>query len=82
MIKVLLEGLAPDLDEASIQTWFFEEGDPVEEGEELLELSTGSGILTILVPSSGILAEVYYDEGETVSKGEALCAIDAEEAKV
>ncbi|MDD5217771.1 MAG: lipoyl domain-containing protein [Candidatus Omnitrophica bacterium] len=76
MIEVTLSGLAKDQDEATIQTWFFEEGDPVEEGDNLVELITEDGVISIQATASGILAEVYYDEGELVAKGEVLCTID------
>lgn len=79
MKEVLLEGLSSQVEEATIQAWFLEEGDMVTEGEDLVELSTEEGTVTIQAPCSGVLAEVYYDEGEIVSKGEVLCMVDDEE---
>jgi pyruvate/2-oxoglutarate dehydrogenase complex dihydrolipoamide acyltransferase (E2) component len=80
MKEILLEGLSKSVEEATIQTWFVEEGDPVTEGDNLVELSSEEGTVTITAPVSGILAEVYYDEGESVSKGEILCTVDDEES--
>lgn len=80
MIEVLLQGLAAHLDEATVRTWFYEEGDSIQEGDDLAELSTEDGTITIQVPSSGILAEVYYDEGEVVARDEVLCSIDDAES--
>ena len=80
MKEVVLEGLSKNVEEATIQTWFVEEGDPVNEGDSLVELSTEEGALTVTAPISGVLAEVYYDEGESVSKGEILCTVDDEES--
>ena len=80
MREVLLEGLAKDVEEATVQTWFFEEGDAINEGDDLVEVTSEAGVITLQAPASGILAEVYYDEGELVSKGEVLCTIDDEEA--
>ncbi len=79
MVEVVLEGLAQNVEEGTIQTWFFEEGDAVNEGDDLVDLSTEEGTVMIQAPKSGILAEVYYDEGEIVAKGEILCTIDDEE---
>ena len=76
MKDVNLEGLSKQIEEATIQTWFFEEGDMVTEGDDLVELSTEEGTAVIPASATGILAEVYYDEGETVAKGETLCTID------
>ncbi len=79
MHEVALEGLGPHVEEGTVQTWFFEEGDPVNEGDDLVEITTEEGTVTIQAGSTGILAEVYYDEGEVVAKGEVLCTIDDEE---
>jgi len=82
MVEVVLEGLVQHVEEATVQRWFFEEGDAVNEGDDLVELSSEEGPLTLQVPASGILAEVYYDEGELVAKGEVLCTIDDEESEM
>lgn len=81
MIEVQLEGLAKHVEEGTIQQWFVEEGDPVSEGDDLVEVASEEGVVTISAPASGVLAEVYYDEGEVVSKGEVLCTIDEEQAE-
>ena len=80
MVEIVLDGLGPAIDEGTIQNWFFEEGDIISEGNDLVELSTEEGLLTIQAPVSGVLAEVYYDEGELVAKGEILCTIDEGES--
>ncbi len=80
MVEVLLEGLAAHVEEATILNWFIEEGDSVNEGDDLVELSTEEGNVTIQACATGVLAEVYYDEGEIVAKGEVLCTIDDEES--
>ena len=79
MKEVLLEGLAPNIQEATVRAWYFEEGDAVNEGDELVEMTTEDGDVILSAPKSGVLAEVYYDEGESVGKGEVLCSIDDEE---
>lgn len=81
MVEIVLEGLGAHVEEATIQTWFVEEGDVVSEGDDLVELATEEGTVTIHAPATGILAEVYYDEGEVVAKGETLCTVDNEESE-
>lgn len=76
MKEVTLEGLSKNTEEGTIQTWFFEEGDAINEGDDLVELTSEDGTISVSAPVSGILAEVYYDEGEVVAKGEVLCIID------
>lgn len=80
MKEVTLEGLSKNTEEATVQTWFFEEGDAINEGDDLVEMTSEDGTLTVSAPISGILAEVYYDEGEIVAKGEVLCIIDDDSA--
>ena len=79
MIEVVLEHLPEGATQAAVQAWYFEEGDAVSKGDEIAELSTEEGTVTITAPDSGILAEVYYDEGESVELGETLCLIEDEE---
>lgn len=80
MIEVVLNNLPPGVEEATIQTWYFEEGDAVMKGDEVVELTTEEGTVTVTAPAAGILAEVYYDEGESVGRGEVLCLIEDEES--
>lgn len=79
MIEVLAKGLPSNVEDVTIKTWFVEEGDPVTEGDDLVELATEDTVITIQAPATGILAEVYFDEDETVQRDEAICIIDDEE---
>jgi pyruvate/2-oxoglutarate dehydrogenase complex dihydrolipoamide acyltransferase (E2) component len=79
MFEVLAKGLGKSVDEATVKTWFFEEGDSVTEGDDLVELATEDSVVMISVPATGVLAEVCIDEGDTVQRDEVLCIIDDEE---
>ena len=79
MVEVTLEHLPEGATQAAIRTWYFEEGDTVAKGDEIVELATEEGTVTLTAPASGILAEVYYDEGEAAEVGEILCLIEDEE---
>ena len=76
MIDVLAKGLGKGVDEAVIKTWFFQEGEHVTEGDDLVELATEDSTVTIPVPANGILAEVFFDVGETVQRDEVICVVD------
>lgn len=78
MKEILLSGLPVGVDEAQVQTWFYEEGDAVTEGDEIVELLVNDTTFTLTAPYAGILSEVYFDEGETVERDEVICAIDEE----
>jgi len=79
MFEVLAKGLGKNVDEATVKTWFFEEGDAVTEGDDLVELATEDSTVTISAPATGVLAEVCIDEDDTVQRDELLCIIDDEE---
>lgn len=78
MLEISLHNLSKNYQEATVQTWFVEEGDPVEEGDDLVELLTADGVIMLQAPVPGVLSEVYYDEGEVISKDDLLCIIDNE----
>ena len=79
MFEVLAKGLGKNIDEATVKTWFFEEGDAVTEGDDLVELATEDSVVLISVPTTGVLAEVCIDEDDVVQRDEVLCIIDDEE---
>jgi len=80
MAKVILSELGEGAREATISYWHFEEGDKVEEGEDLVEIATDKSTFNVPAPCSGVLTEVYYEEGDIVTAGEVLANIEEEEA--
>lgn len=76
MIDVLAKGLGKRVEEATIKRWYFEEGDHVKEGDDLVELTAENLTVTIPAPADGVLAEVFFSEGETVQRDEVICVVD------
>ncbi len=76
MFEVLAKGLGKNVDEATVKTWFFEEGDSISEGDDLAELANEDSTVTITAPVAGTLAEVCIDEDDIVQRDEVLCVID------
>lgn len=79
MKDVIMPELEDGNDFAVIAYWHFEEGDPVEEGDDLVAINTSSGTIHLPAPVSGVLHEVYYDEGEDVEANESLGSIEEDE---
>lgn len=79
MFEVLAKGLGKNVDEATVKAWFFEEGDAVTEGDDLVELATEESVVMVSAPATGVLAEVCIHEDDTVQRDEVLCIIDDEE---
>ncbi len=79
MAKVILPALGEGAREAAISYWHFEEGDRVEEGEDLVEIATDKSTFNIPAPCSGILTDVFFEEGDIVEVGEILANIEEKE---
>jgi 2-oxoglutarate dehydrogenase E2 component (dihydrolipoamide succinyltransferase) len=78
MKEVKLPELVENMERAIISFWHIEEGDPVAEGDELVEVTVDSNTYNVISPSSGILNEVFFEEGDEVEVGEVLAAIEEE----
>lgn len=52
--------------EGTVNSWFKKVGDPVTEGEPLLEIGTDKVDTEIPAPVSGTLTEIRVAEGDTV----------------
>lgn len=76
MAQVILRALSEGMEEATINQWFFEEGDAISEGDDLVEIISEIGSLVISAPVAGILGEAYFSEGDSVEIGDVLCEID------
>jgi 2-oxoglutarate dehydrogenase E2 component (dihydrolipoamide succinyltransferase) len=76
MFDVVMPELPEGVTEATVSYWRFEEGDTVNEGDDLVEMTTDKAVFNIPVPRSGKLAEVFVEEGETVKVGQLLANIE------
>jgi len=76
MVEVLMKTISPDVQEAMINYWHIEEGDYVEKGQDLVEISFDGTNYKMMSPATGTLAEVYFDAGVTVPIGEIIAEIE------
>jgi len=71
----------PDLgedagDEAEVSFWYVEEGETVEEGQDLVEMVTDKAAFTVPSPLGGTLKQILVKEGETAKVGQALASVE------
>ena len=71
----------PDLgedagDEAEVSFWYVEEGETVEEGQDLVEMVTDKAAFTVPSPVGGTLKQILVKEGETAKVGQALASVE------
>ncbi|MFQ5533650.1 MAG: 2-oxoglutarate dehydrogenase complex dihydrolipoyllysine-residue succinyltransferase [Sphingomonadales bacterium] len=74
--EVVVPSLGESISEAIIGRWFKAVGDAVKADELLAELETDKVTLEVFASSSGALAEIRAQEGQTVSVGAVIGVID------
>ncbi len=76
MAKVTLPDLGEGVKSAVVSYWPFEVGDKVNEGDDLVEMSTDKATFNVPSTASGTLKEKCQEEGNTVNVGDALAVIE------
>src|ERR1700755_320048 len=66
------EGVA----EGEIVNWLVNDGDSVNENQEMVEVMTDKATVTIGAPKTGKVAERRYKVGDTVPVGEVLVVLE------
>ena len=64
--EVIMPKLGQTMEEGKIEKWLKKEGNKVEKGEILLEITTDKATLEVEAYGSGILRKIIVPEGETV----------------
>ena len=76
-IEVELPDLGNDAgDHATVVEWHFEEGESVEQGEILMEVSCEAGVIDVPCPRAGTLIERIVEEDEIVRVGEPVALME------
>lgn len=75
MTDVKLPQLAEGVEKASVSYWHKKVGDPIGEGEDLVELVTDKATFNMPAPVSGILREIVAQEGDEVTVGNIVARI-------
>ena len=77
MRQVIFEYASDDVSTATVDYWHVDEGDALEEGDDLVELRTEEGdLLVIPAPTAGVLRERLFEQGDTVELGDVIATID------
>ncbi|MFZ5800103.1 MAG: biotin/lipoyl-containing protein [Candidatus Omnitrophota bacterium] len=76
MTNVYLPELGEGIERVTVSYWYFQEGQEVKEGEDLVEVATDKATFNVPCPVSGVLVEVLVAEGEVANLGEPLAVID------
>ena len=76
MEKVILPELGEGISKATISYWYKQEGEKVEEKEDLVELTTDKATFNLPAPCSGTIVNILLKEGETANIGDLLAEIE------
>lgn len=77
MFEVKVPELAESITEATIAKWMKAKGDPVGQGDVLVELETDKVNMEISADHEGVLGEILRGPGDTVLVGEVIAIIQA-----
>jgi len=72
----------PDLgedapDEAQVSFWYVEEGEQVQEGQDLVEMVTDKAAFAVPSPVAGTVKQILIAEGQTAKVGQAMAIIES-----
>ena len=76
--EVIVPELGDEISEVCISYWHFKEDDHVEEGQDLLEVTTDKAAVSISAPATGILKIKNYQEGDNAAVGTVIAIIEEE----
>ena len=76
MAKAVLPELGENITKATVSYWFFQIGQKVEEKQDLVELTTDKATFNLPSPSSGVLKQIFIQEGDAANVGDVLADIE------
>lgn len=63
-------------DEAEVSFWYVEEGEAIEEGQDMVEMVTDKAAFTVPAPVSGTLKAIVATEGDKVKVDQVLAIVE------
>ncbi|GIX40563.1 MAG: dihydrolipoyllysine-residue succinyltransferase component of 2-oxoglutarate dehydrogenase complex [Leptospiraceae bacterium] len=75
-IEIKVPPMGESITEATVATWHKNPGEPVQQGEILVELETDKVTMEVPSPVDGVLKEIIKQSGETVHLDEILAIVE------
>src|SRR6478736_5203346 len=75
-IEVKVPVLPESVSDATIATWHKKAGDAVKRDENLLDPETDKVVLEVPSPVDGVLKEIKFEEGATVTSAQVIAVIE------
>ncbi len=80
--EITMPKLSDTMEEGTLLKWFKKEGDYVQQGETLFEVETDKAVMEVESFVSGILSQIFVQEGEKAHVGTPIAIIGEELGKV
>ena len=77
--EIIMPSLSLDMEEGTIISWFIEEGEKINEDDEIAEIETDKASTIIESSNAGTITKIVVEEGETVDVGEIIAWIEIED---
>lgn len=77
-MDVIMPEIGEDITQATISFWHIENGEKINEGDDLVEMVTDKAAFNVPAPATGVLNEIMFEEGQTVKVGEVIAIIQEE----
>src|ERR671914_2723922 len=75
-VQLLMPEMGESVTEGTVLEWHVSEGDSVEEGQTMVEVSTDKVDAEVPAPASGTVTKIVVQPDETVEVGKELAEID------
>ncbi|MGH2923909.1 MAG: biotin/lipoyl-containing protein, partial [Solirubrobacterales bacterium] len=75
-VQLLMPEMGESVTEGTVLEWHVSEGDAVEEGQTMVEVSTDKVDAEVPAPAAGTVTSILVQPDETVEVGKALAEID------
>lgn len=76
MTKVTLPELGEGITKAIVSYWYFQAGQAVKKGEDMVEFTTDKATFNVPSPVSGKISQILTSEGQSVNVGDTLAIIE------
>jgi len=63
-------------EEAEVSFWYVEEGEKIEQGQDLVEMVTDKAAFTVPAPVGGTVKTILAAEGDKVKVGQVMAIVD------
>lgn len=75
-VEIRLPQLSMGMSDAEVIDWLVAVGDPVSEGDELVEIEAEKAQIAVPSPQAGEIVQIVAQVGETVDVGGVLCLLE------